>query len=233
MNTKDMPDETKLPGHGYTLGEMRAFIATMRKVNDEFYWLCFHAGIGSSVHAYIEFAGLQSKFIDLCQAALDEGIEFPFANQHAKTPWPMEPHHAEYLGEKFHCIYGFAIGANPVLREVFIKSGLGEENAPFDMAAFFDAKAAWSLATFGPGDRYEGVVAHIRKELGEIEKDPTDLVEWVDVALLAMDGAWRATGADGERFVEALLAKHRENLARKWARPGPDGVIEHVRDGEE
>jgi hypothetical protein len=226
-----MPDETTLPGHRYTLGEMRAFIKTMREVTEKFYWMCFSAGIGSSCHAYIEFAGLQAKFVDLCQAALDAGIEFPFANQHAKIPWPMELHHAEYLGEKFHCIYGFALAADPELRATFIKSGLGEENAPFDMAAFFDAKAAWSLATFGPGDRYEGVVKHIRKELKEIEAKPDDLEEWIDVAQLAMDGAWRAAGANGKRFVEALIAKHLKNLGRKWAF-GADGVAEHIRDGE-
>lgn len=125
MNTKDMPDETKLPGHEYTLGEMRACIRTMRDLNEKFYWLCFHAGVGSSCHAFIEFAGLQGKFIDLCESALNAGIEFPFANQHSKTPWPMERHHADYLGEKFHCIWGFALGANPDLREAFIKAGLG------------------------------------------------------------------------------------------------------------
>jgi len=102
----------------------------------------------------------------------------------------------------------------------------------FDMKAFFDEKAAWSLATFGPSDRYDRVVAHIRKELEEIEADPTDLEEWIDVVQLAMDGAWRAAGADGARFVEALITKHRKNLARKWT-VGPDGVAEHVRETEQ
>jgi hypothetical protein len=125
MNTKTMSDETKLPGHQYTLGEMRAAIAKMREINHQFYWLCFHGGMGTACHAFIEFAGLQAKFIDMCERALEAGIEFPFANQHAQTPWPMETHHADYLGEKFHCIYGFAIGPNAELRKAFIKSGLG------------------------------------------------------------------------------------------------------------
>lgn len=124
MNTKDMPNETKLPGHQYTLGEMRAFIATMRAVNERFYWDCFRSGVGTNCHAFIEFAGLQGKFIDMCQAALDAGVEFPFANQHSGAPWPMETHHAEYLGEKFHCIYGFVLGSNPALREAFVATGL-------------------------------------------------------------------------------------------------------------
>lgn len=52
----------------------------------------------------------------------------------------------------------------------------------------------WSEATFGPGPRTLGITAHIRKELQEIEDDPTDLTEWIDVAILALDGAWRTGG---------------------------------------
>lgn len=99
-------------------------------------------------------------------------------------------------------------------------------------AAFFDAKAAWSLETFGPGDRYAGVVAHIRKELAEVEAKPADLEEWVDVVLLAMDGAWRSAGADGAAFVAALRAKDAKNRGRTWPdwrtlKPGD--VSEHVK----
>ena len=127
MNTTSLPDHTRLPGHHYSLGEMRGFIADMRVINAQFYNLCFLGRMGSSCHAFIEFAGMQAKFIDMCQEALDAGIEFPFANQHSRTPWPIQRHHAEYLGEKFQCIYGFAIGPNKELRDAFIESGLGAE----------------------------------------------------------------------------------------------------------
>jgi hypothetical protein len=103
------------------------------------------------------------------------------------------------------------------------------------LASFFDEKARWSLETFGPGSRYSGVVAHIRKELVEIETKPADLVEWIDVVLLAMDGAWRAAGADGEAFCKALLDKDARNRQRQW----PDwrtlaqgAVSEHVKSDE-
>jgi len=139
-DTREMPDEMKLPGHTYTLGEMRAVIAKMREVNGQFYNLCFFGGIGNRCHAFIEFAGLQAKFVDMCEAALNEGIEFPFANQHSQTPWPIERHHADYLGEKFHCIYGFAIGPNSELRETFIRSGLGP--APEERGSLSTEEAA-------------------------------------------------------------------------------------------
>lgn len=49
----------------------------------------------------------------------------------------------------------------------------------------------WSLKTFGPGRRTVGLIKHIIKELDEIEQKPDDPLEWVDVFILAMDGAHR------------------------------------------
>lgn len=108
--------------------------------------------------------------------------------------------------------------------------------APFDLLEFYARRAEWSAQTFGPGDRAKGVVAHIRKELVEIEAKPSDLEEWVDLVFLAMDGAWRSAGADGPRFVAALQAKHAKNAARTWPdrrTAGPDQPIEHVRTDAE
>lgn len=105
-----------------------------------------------------------------------------------------------------------------------------------ELAFFFDQRAKWSEETFGPGDRYDRVVKHIRKELKEIEAQPDDLEEWVDVVLLAMDGAWRSAGADGKAFVAKLHEKQQVNLTRKWPdwrTLAPGQVAEHVRgDGE-
>jgi len=92
----------------------------------------------------------------------------------------------------------------------------------------------WSLSTFGPGARLLGVLDHIRKELGEIEADPTDLAEWVDVIILAFDGAWRA-GWEPQEIINAIVAKQARNEARTWPdwrTMSPDAAIEHVRDGE-
>lgn len=106
---------------------------------------------------------------------------------------------------------------------------------PYNLAAAFDDRVLWSLATFGPANRYKGVVAHIRKELCEIEENPADLEEWIDVVILAMDGAWRAAGADGAAFVTALRAKDLKNRLRKWPdwrHVAIDDSFEHVRSNE-
>lgn len=92
----------------------------------------------------------------------------------------------------------------------------------------------WSRATFGPGPRAAGVVDHIRKELREIEADPTDLTEWVDVVILALDGAWRA-GYDPEQIIAAIKGKQARNEARTWPdwrTQSEDRAIEHDRTGE-
>ncbi len=89
----------------------------------------------------------------------------------------------------------------------------------------------WSVNTFGPGERSQGVVDHIRKELLEIEQDPFDLKEWVDVIILGFDGAWRS-GHGPQEILDAIAAKQATNEARTWPdwRTAEHGkAIEHVR----
>lgn len=105
----------------------------------------------------------------------------------------------------------------------------------FDLVAHLHRQRVFSDSTFGPGKRTAGVLDHIRKELTEIEASPGDLTEWVDVVLLALDGAWRA-GFEPEQIAQAIAAKQERNESRKWpdwrtAEPGK--AIEHVRDDRE
>lgn len=98
-------------------------------------------------------------------------------------------------------------------------------------AAHLARQRAFSERTFGPGRRTHGVIDHIRKELLEIEADPIDLGEWVDVAILAFDGAWRA-GHEPQEIVDAIVAKQARNEARTWPdwrTADPDKAIEHHR----
>lgn len=101
----------------------------------------------------------------------------------------------------------------------------------FDLVAHLYRQRAFSRATFGPGQRTKGVVDHIRKELAEIEADPSDVMEWIDVILLAFDGAWRA-GHTPEAIAKALHEKQGKNEMREWPdwRTAPaDRAIEHKR----
>ncbi|MCP1617004.1 uncharacterized protein DUF550 [Pseudomonas sp. SLBN-26] len=101
----------------------------------------------------------------------------------------------------------------------------------FDFAAHLQRQREFSERTFGPGSRAKGVVDHIRKELKEIEASPGDLSEWIDVVILALDGAWRS-GATPAQIIDALVAKQTRNEARTWPdwRSVPlDKAIEHDR----
>jgi hypothetical protein len=96
---------------------------------------------------------------------------------------------------------------------------------------YLKRQRVFSERAFGPGDRAKGVVDHIRKELVEVEQDPRDLKEWIDVVTLALDGAWRA-GFSPEQIAAQLEATLARNEARAWPdwRTMPaDQAIEHIR----
>jgi len=106
--------------------------------------------------------------------------------------------------------------------------------AAFDFEAHLARQAAFSALTFGPGARTEGICDHIRKELVEVAAAPGDLKEWIDVAILALDGAWRC-GATPAQIIEALVAKQIRNEGRAWPdwrTADPAKAIEHDRSGE-
>lgn len=101
----------------------------------------------------------------------------------------------------------------------------------FDLVAHLERQRAFSERTFGPGARTKGVIEHIRKELSEIEADPADIMEWIDVVILAFDGAWRA-GWEAAQIVAAIVEKQARNEARDWPdwrTADPDNAIEHIR----
>ena len=96
-------------------------------------------------------------------------------------------------------------------------------------------QAEWSTRTFGPGPRLGGVLDHITKELDEIRADPTDLGEWVDVVILALDGALRA-GHAPSNIIQAIKDKQARNEARSWPdwrTMSQDKAIEHDRADDE
>lgn len=96
---------------------------------------------------------------------------------------------------------------------------------------------AWSFDTFGPprGDQPNaGVIDHIRKEIEEVAAEPFDLSEWVDIIILAFDGALRAGHLPGD-IIAGYHEKQSINMTRNWpdwrtAEPGK--AIEHIRDEE-
>lgn len=89
----------------------------------------------------------------------------------------------------------------------------------------------FSLVTFGPGARLDGVLDHIRKELIEVSQEPQDLSEWADLLILSFDGALRQ-GFEPQAILDAVQAKQTKNEGRNWPdwrTQDPNRAIEHVR----
>lgn len=105
-------------------------------------------------------------------------------------------------------------------------------NAEYNLIGYIERQMLWSLRTFGPATRTAGLLDHIRKELKEVEADPTDAEEWADIVILALDGAWRH-GHTPEEVADALVKKQAKNRLRKWPdwrTADPDKAIEHVEE---
>ena len=93
---------------------------------------------------------------------------------------------------------------------------------------FIKRQIKWSKETFGNGRRTIGVTSHIRSELDEILAAPDDLEEWIDVIILAFDGAWR-TGHSPREIITTLRDKQLKNIKRQWPNlKDKDVPVEHI-----
>ncbi len=156
-------------------------------------------------------------------------------------PWLVFDYRADDLvvyGKRYALEFfrSFCLPAGTMLRlesgqldQVTISSG------HLDLATHLARQRAFSEATFGPGRRVAGVCDHIAKELVEIRDSDGALAEWVDVIILALDGALRS-GATPEQIIEAIVAKQTKNEGRTWPdwrTADPDKAIEHDRSKDE
>jgi hypothetical protein len=110
-----------------------------------------------------------------------------------------------------------------------------------DMVEYMAAQMVISRKAFGPpedpraGTRLLGILEHMRKEMIEVIDAPRDPLEWADLIILAMDGAWRQGITPGQ-LAFALVAKQMSNRSRRWPdwrNARPDQPIEHDRSGDD
>jgi hypothetical protein len=89
----------------------------------------------------------------------------------------------------------------------------------------------WSSNTFGPGERTEGIMDHILKEMIELRENPEGIEEWIDIVILALDGAWRV-GHSPDAIARQIALKQHINEHREWpdiADTEHHKAIEHIR----
>lgn len=104
----------------------------------------------------------------------------------------------------------------------------------YDLIDHIEQQMKWSAETFGPSEVRGplGPLDHIKKEVGEVEADPHDLEEWIDVIILGIDGAWRS-GHSPQEIADMLADKFRRNRSRNWPDwrgSDPTVAIEHIRE---
>src|SRR5262249_50592273 len=104
--------------------------------------------------------------------------------------------------------------------EAGLASGLTRQHsrAMISFEEFLVRHRDWSMRVFGEGRQTAGLTEHIEKELAEIRAKPDDLVEWVDVITLAIDGYLRH-GGTVTGLVADLAAKQEVNRGRRWPEP--------------
>jgi Protein of unknown function (DUF550) len=106
----------------------------------------------------------------------------------------------------------------------------------FNLIGHLYRQREWSERTFGPGPRVDGIIDHFLNEMKEVIKcQGEELEEWIDMVILALDGAWRA-GFEPAEIAAALQAKQQKNEQREWPdwRTAETGkAIEHVRTDAE
>jgi len=56
---------------------------------------------------------------------------------------------------------------------------------------------------------------HIVQEVEEVLSSRGELEEWIDIIILALDGAWRS-GNSPQSIVDALELKQEKNFRRSW-----------------
>lgn len=105
-----------------------------------------------------------------------------------------------------------------------------ENTTDISMVDCIARQKTWALKTFGPGDHSQGLLKHIKKEVIEIMEDPSETEEWIDIIILAMEGAWRS-GATPEEIAQLFGLKMSKNERRNW--PAVENIdadipIEHL-----
>jgi hypothetical protein len=100
-----------------------------------------------------------------------------------------------------------------------------------DLTEIIERQKKFSEKTFGPGKLTANLCAHIKSEIEEIEDAPWDVYEWVDVIILALDGAWR-NGFTPEQIVQAIEVKQTVNESREWRTIENGKPFERIKDDD-
>lgn len=81
--------------------EREKVLKQMRQLSSVFYGAAVHIGC----HPYIEFAGLMNEYIQACERAHKNGIDFTMCSVHTGQALPLQDYEKNYINEKLECIF--------------------------------------------------------------------------------------------------------------------------------
>ena len=109
-----------------------------------------------------------------------------------------------------------------------------EQNQVDEFAKLYKEIKDWQKETFlkdcEPPYDIKPLLAHFRKELNEIEKDPNDMEEWADALILLLGGFARQFSHRGFISYSLILSAKKKleiNKSREWGDADEFGIIEH------
>lgn len=98
--------------------ELKETLQQMQKLSDDFYLRT----IQLYCHPFIEFTGFLNQYIQMCRRTLESGVDFTELNGHSGRGLAMDEIDADYIFEKFNCIFGPSMQKVPNIVDIFTKS---------------------------------------------------------------------------------------------------------------
>jgi len=105
-----------------------AIIQDMKMLRSATYNMFFKENMASKCQAFMEINGLISKYVELCEAANEAGIDFTVAHKHNAQALPVAAHDIAYLAEKIECLFGPTLRAHPEAWPAFLRVLLRDDH---------------------------------------------------------------------------------------------------------
>ena len=81
----------------------------------------------------------------------------------------------------------------------------------YNLIDILQTQKEFSFKTFGPKGRTPGLISHIEEELKDIDRGNFNVFQgWMDVVLLAFEGALMQADGDVTAVADALLSQQKE-----------------------
>ena len=90
-----------------------AYIETLKKEVEGFYARLFHYNVGGRFHAFLEWCGVMSEHLNICEDMVRKGIPGFSRNRHTGETPEIPGYRLDYMAEKMECIFDGLIKVTP------------------------------------------------------------------------------------------------------------------------